>query len=175
MFDISLTDKKNECQEILKEIKETLGEVLIDTQYLEYNLSQCIYYQELLKIFNKEKISYSDFLLNKEDADKIYKKIKSSPLGVIIKLASDANIFTDDKNAYLSLQQILELRNELIHSFFKTNDFYAKQDDLIFLKAKLIYIKDFSLLELKFNHYLEKLAKYYKNKLGRIKVVNGNE
>ena len=173
MFDIYREDDTKECKEVLIKIKETLGEILIDTQYLEYNLSLCIYYQNILNAFTSQKISYKEFLINKEDADKIYYKVKSSPLGIIIKLASEANIFTHDKKAYETLQQILEKRNELVHTYFKNNDYYKKQNDLLFLKSKLIYLNDFSILELKFNSYLEKLARYYENHLGKIKAVNG--
>ena len=162
MFDIYREDDTKECKEVLIKIKETLGEILIDTQYLEYNLSLCIYYQNILNAFTSQNISY-----------KIYDKVKSSPLGIIIKLASEANIFTHDKKAYETLQQILEKRNELVHTYFKNNDYYKKQNDLLFLKSKLIYLNDFSILELKFNSYLEKLARYYENHLGKIKAVNG--
>jgi len=111
------------------QIFETIGQIIQTIQYIEWNLC------------NELNIDpYEDMTL-----------------GQIIGQIEKAKIIDDTK--LQELKKICEKRNNLIHMFFKENDFEKHSDNREFLKNKLGYTKNFAEQLNNFNNWLVKMDK----------------
>lgn len=154
----------DEINKLDLEIKVWFFEIIKEVQYIEKNLANAI----ATTFFKTNKLDNIKLLEKK--SDEILKSIQNKTLGQIIAYAQDYKVFNDLKR-YKMLQEILSFRNELVHNYFKKNNY-----DINMEKANRDFFKDI-LFELKcksdlineFNNWLCLVCQ--KNRKDVIKII----
>ncbi|MGN1227832.1 MAG: hypothetical protein ACI4TX_04230 [Christensenellales bacterium] len=104
----------------MQEIYILLGEILEISQIIEYNLALLIKYNEYIERLKCDKrIKRSD--LFGKDVDKMHNQLLSGTLGQIINKVKEINVFSSE--SIDKLYKVLNERNNLVHRFFKDNNF----------------------------------------------------
>ena len=120
----------DEINKLDLEIKVWFFEIIKEVQYIEKNLASVI----ATTFFKTNDIT--DIKLLERKSEEVLKSIQNKTLGQIIAYSQDYKVFTDSKK-YKTLQEILSFRNDLVHSYFKKNNY-----DLNLEKANREFFKD---------------------------------
>ncbi|MBQ8749976.1 MAG: hypothetical protein IJZ29_06035 [Clostridia bacterium] len=106
----------------MQEIYLLVGEIIEVSQVIEYNLVLVIKYSEYIKKFKgKGNITHKDFMLFEKEVQKMHNGLLSSTLGQIINKVKEIDIFNSE--SIEKLFSLLKTRNDLVHKFFKDNNF----------------------------------------------------
>lgn len=122
----------------MKRIYTLIGEIIKNTQYVEYNLALMIRCHTILKEFEKSNTIDID-LFNSvvEEASKIAYDLQYMTLGEIIyKVKNTRWLKLDEVN---KLEKVLKNRNYLVHQYFKKHDVEeGKGEDFILKEIKYL-------------------------------------
>ena len=106
----------------MQEIYCLVGEIVETSQVIEYNLALIIKYSEFIsKMKTGGKKSLNMIGNFEKEVEAMHKEISNFTLGQIIKKVRDLDIF--NATSVDKLYKLLNFRNNLVHRFFKDNDF----------------------------------------------------
>lgn len=151
-------------------IRYLLGRIIEVVQYIEYNLSVALAYDATIKGLEQEKAK-KGFVDGKAKlaiatrANELRASASTMTFGALIATVSQANIM--EKKDLDELEDILKTRNQLVHQFFKMNDFETKKDNAGFLEEQVNYLKKFLNRINNFNAFLFKKATDTLNRLAK--------
>lgn len=105
----------------MKRIYEMIGEIIKNTQYIEFNLALMIRCHTILKEFEKtDTIDIELFKSVVEEASKISYELQYMTLGEILRKVKNTRwLKLDEVN---KLEKVLKDRNYLVHQYFKKHD-----------------------------------------------------
>jgi energy-converting hydrogenase A subunit M len=109
----------------MKEIYALVGELMETCQYIEHNLAVIICY----KVYAGN---------DESKVDALFEKMSTSTLGQVMKIVRDSDEFAAD--TIQEMQGILADRNEIVHQFFKKNDFNKHYKNAGFIENKRRYL-----------------------------------
>lgn len=155
----------------MSDIYLLIGRIIKHCQYIENNLSISCAYRRILKIFDNKKTAYIDeFDKALKKADEILDILKISSLGRIIQIVKDYDVF-DDFEMIDRLEKILIIRNDLIHQYFKDNNFEQNRHNDSFIEKEKSYLKNILLEVRGFNDDMGDVLERLKNECMRIRDV----
>lgn len=128
-------------------VYKAIGEIIKNTQYVEYNLALMIRCHTILKEFEKSNVIELDrFNQVVEEASKISYELQYMTLGEILRRVKNTGwLRLEEIN---KLESVLKNRNYLVHQYFKKHDVEeGKSEEFIcgelkFLNSILSNIKD---------------------------------
>lgn len=103
----------------MQEIYCLIGEIVEISQVIEYNLALTIKYNEYINFYKSKK--NNDVETFEKEVGSLHKEMSTFTLGQLIHKVKEVDIFTSasiDK-----LFKLLSFRNELVHNYFKVNNF----------------------------------------------------
>lgn len=117
----SLPEEENDK---LYELWGKIGFIVNLSQMIEYNLTNILAMDEILREFNnRDSMTIIEFneLANKSNHWGHF--LETKPLGTIIRRAKEIKFFTED--SIKTLEDVLKRRNDVVHKFFK-KDLFGK-------------------------------------------------
>ncbi len=119
----------------IEEIYYTVGRIIENSQFLEWNLALIVHYHIILREFKETgELPVHRYNQLEKQAKELRDKMKTMTLGEILMTAKEVRGITE--HDVRLLRQVLTDRNYIVHVFFKDNDFNAAYDDYVFLQRK---------------------------------------
>lgn len=112
--------------------------------------------RRILSVFdNKDTVSNKVFEQAEMDAENLRELLSNKTMGTIIRTIKKLNVLNDSRTN--ELEDILRKRNDLVHHFFKENDFEEQSTNYLFMMNRKGYLSNFLSTAEKFNRFLVNL------------------
>ena len=150
-----------------------IGRIIKIAQYIEYNLAELIEKLKLLRLLHANINVPSDKLNQvRQEAKDFREKLVRRTLGNIIKYIEDFEVIP--KEQIDELRYVLDVRNDLIHQYFKRKDFEKHSENYEFLIIEKNFLTKFYNRANRLNDYIykvvnEKIEEY--NKLIKLRAT----
>lgn len=137
----------------MDELYNKIGSLIHIVQYIEYNLVEVARLRRILSIFdNKSSVPNKVFEEAESDAEDLREQLSNKTMGTVIKTIKKYDVLNDSQT--LELEEILRKRNDLVHHFFKENDFEEQASNYLFMINRKGYLGNFLTQAEKFNSFL---------------------
>jgi len=140
----------------MNEIYESVGSLVQLVQYIEYNLVEIVRLRRILSVFDhKNSVPNQVFEQAESEAEELRESLSDKTLGAVIKTVKKYNALND--NQLEELEKILRKRNNLVHHFFKENDFEEQSENIKFMINRKGYLANFLSQTEQFNSIIIKI------------------
>ncbi|PAT01053.1 hypothetical protein CI105_08540 [Candidatus Izimaplasma bacterium ZiA1] len=137
----------------MEELYRKIGSLIQIVQYIEYNLVEVARLRRILTIFdNKSSVPNKVFEQAESEADDLREKLSNKTMGTVIKTIK--NFYVLNASQTEELEEILGKRNDLVHHFFKENDFEEQAKNYSFMINRKGYLGNFLTQAEKYNSFL---------------------
>lgn len=125
----------------MQKIYQIIGEIIENTQYIEWNLALMMRYHIILKQFEKTStVPLKEFEQSQKKAEELAEEMQTMTLGEIIHLIRQMN--TLNYQELNQLRDVLHHRNYIVHQYFKTIDIEQMCNDPVLWERECQKLND---------------------------------
>lgn len=152
----------------MNQIYNLIGQIIENSQYIEWNLALMLRCDTILKEFEKtSSIPLSRFETVVKEAENLAFELGHMTLGEIIRLARETNQLSNYEIE--SLEKVLRARNYLVHQYFKKHNIEEEKSNPNFLEKEINYLTNILNNMLQVNNALAKIVKFEQEQLDSIR------